>query len=258
MPRRCAPRWSARRTSSGAASPITPMTQPAWQEFRDGVVDIVPVIVAAVPIGLLWGTLAVGKGMTPLEVGLTSVSVFAGAAQYVAVDLWRDPAPWLLLTVTVFIVNVRHVMMGASLARHMGAIPPAWRAPLMFFMADENWAFSERRALIRPLTMSYYLGLSLPMLVTWTTSSIIGAMVGRNLGDPAAYGFDFAFSALFIGILAGFWKGPKTGAVLAVSAVVAAVAKLYIEGAWYIVLGGLAGVIVAAVLHAEEEAEALP
>jgi 4-azaleucine resistance transporter AzlC len=234
------------------------MTKSAWQEFREGIVDIAPVLVAAVPIGLLWGTLAVGKGMTAIEAGLTSASVFAGAAQYVAIDLWRDPAPWLLLTATVFIVNVRHILMGASLGRHMGAIPSAWRAPLMFLMADENWAFSERRALTQPLTMSYYLGLALPMIVTWTTSSVIGAIVGRNLGDPAAYGFDFAFSALFIGILAGFWKGPKTGAVLAVAAIVAAIAKLTIPGAWYIVLGGIAGVIVAAALHAEEEAEATP
>jgi branched chain amino acid efflux pump len=164
----------------------------AWQEFREGVIDIVPVLVAAVPIGLLWGTLAVGKGMTALEAGLTSVSVFAGAAQYVAIDLWREPVPWLLLTATVLIVNVRHVMMGASLSRHMGAIRPAWRAPLMFLMADENWAFSERRALTQPLTMPYYLGLALPMIVTWTASSVVGAIVGRNLGDPAAYGFDFA------------------------------------------------------------------
>jgi predicted branched-subunit amino acid permease len=218
------------------------MTGSAWQEFREGVIDIVPVVVAAVPIGLLWGTLAVGKGMTALEVGLTSASVFAGAAQYVAIDL----------------VNVRHVLMGASLGRHMGAIPQAWRAPLMFLMADENWAFSERRALTQPLTVAYYLGLALPMLVTWITSSVVGAIVGRNLGDPAAYGFDFAFSALFIGILAGFWKGPRTGAVLGASAIVAATAKLTIEGAWYIVLGGLAGVVVAAVLHVEEEAEAVP
>jgi branched chain amino acid efflux pump len=46
--------------------------------------------------------------------------------------------------------------------------------------------------------------------------------------------------------------------VLAVSAIVAAIAKLTIAGAWYIVLGGIAGVIVAAALHAEEEAEATP
>lgn len=235
------------------------MSKSTWQEFREGVIDIVPVLVACVPIALLWGTLAVAKGMTSVEVGLTSLFVFAGAAQFVAIDLWRDPAPWLLLTATVFIVNVRHVLMGASLGRHMGAIPSVWRAPLMFLLVDEDWAFSERRALTQPLTTSYFLGLGLPLLATWTISSVIGAIVGRNLGDPAIYGFDFAFSALFIGILAGFWKGPRTGAVLAASAAIAAVAKLTISGAWYIVLGGIAGVMVAAILHAEkEEAEVVP
>ncbi|MGE3831204.1 MAG: AzlC family ABC transporter permease [Parvibaculaceae bacterium] len=227
-------------------------------DFKQGLIDIVPVVVAAIPIGLLWGTLAAGKGLTPLEAGIMSASVFAGAAQFVAIDLWRDPVPWLLLTFTVFVVNVRHVLMGASLVRHMDHIPKSLRPFLLFMMADENWAFSERRALSQTLTLGYYLGLALPMVVTWTTTSLIGAVVGRTLGDPAAYGFDFAFSALFIGILAGFWKGPKTGAILAASAAVAALAKLTIPGAWYIVLGGLAGVIVAALLHSEDESGEAP
>ena len=225
----------------------------AAKEFRQGVIDIMPVIIAACPIGLLWGTLAAGKGLSTFEAGLMSLTVFAGAAQYVAIDLWREPVLWWSLAATVFVVNIRHVLMGASLARHMGAIPWSWRPLLMFGMADENWAFSERRVLTAPLTMSYYLGLALPMVAVWTISSTIGALVGKTLGDPAAYGFDFAFSALFIGILAGFWKGPRTGAVLITSAIVAALAKLYVPGAWYIVLGGLAGVAAAVILHTEVE-----
>lgn len=229
----------------------------ATREFRQGLIDVLPVVAAASVIGVLWGTLAAGKGLSTLEIGLMSASVFAGSAQFVAIELWRDPAPWLLLTATVFIVNIRHVLMGASLSRHMGNIPRGWRAPLFYVLADENWAFCERRVMTQPLTMAYYLGLGLPMVTTWTVSSVVGAVAGAWLKDPAAYGFDFAFSALFIGILAGFWKGPRTGAVLAASAVVAAVAKLTIAGAWYIILGGLAGVLVAVLLHAETEEEAV-
>jgi 4-azaleucine resistance transporter AzlC len=221
-------------------------------DFRQGLRDIAPVVVAEAPIGLLWGTLAVAKGLWPVEAALTSAAVFAGAAQFVAIELWRDPVPWLLLTVTAFIVNIRHVLMGASLSRHLGHIDKGWRPLLMFLMADENWAFSERRALTAPLTLAYYAGLAVPMIIVWTASSGIGALAGRSLGDPAAFGFDFAFSAVFIGILAGFWKGPRTGAVLGASALSAALSNLYVPGVWYIVIGGLAGVAAAALLHREE------
>ena len=224
------------------------------REFRQGVVDIAPVLVAALPIGLLWGTLAAGKGLSPFEAGLTSLTVFAGAAQFVAIELWRDPVNWLLLAFTAFIVNIRHVLMGASLSRHMNAIPRKWHPLLMYMMADENWAFSERRALTAPLTLAYYLGLALPMITVWTLTSLAGSIAGRSLGDPSAVGFDFAFSAMFIAILAGFWKGPRTGAILGASAVSAALAKLYVPGAWYIVIGGLAGVAVAALFYDENAA----
>ena len=81
----------------------------AVREFRQGAFEILPVLFAATPIGLLWGTFAAGKGLSPLEAGLMSGSVFAGAAQFVALEVWRDPVPWILLTVTAFIVNIRHV-----------------------------------------------------------------------------------------------------------------------------------------------------
>jgi 4-azaleucine resistance transporter AzlC len=235
-----------------AHRPALTMSASKRDEFKRGFFEILPIAAVAFPIGLLWGTLAVKKGLSPLEAGLASASIFAGAAQFVALDLWRNPTPWLLLTLSVFVVNVRHVLMGASFSRHINQIPKALRPAVMFLLVDEVWALAERRAFREPLTWPYYLGLALPLWVNWVVATFIGAIVGRGLGDPAAYGFDFAFSALFIGILAGFWRGPLTGVVLATSAVVAAVVKLWVPGAWYIVLGGLAGVAAAVILSRSE------
>lgn len=224
-------------------------------DFRRGVFDILPVLAAAAPIGLLWGTLAAAKGFTPFEAWLASATVFAGASQFVAVDMWQDPVPLLLVVLTTFIVNVRHLLMGASLQRHLGDFSGPGRLLAMFFMTDESWAFAERKVLTDTLRPAYYFGVALSMWLVWTSASLAGAIAGRSLGDAAAYGFDFAFSAMFIAILAGFWKGPRTGAVLATSAVTAALAKLSVPGAWYIIIGGVAGVIVAALLHSEQDGE---
>src|SRR5260221_9215601 len=95
-----------------------------FREFRQGVIDIAPVLVAALPIGLLWGTLAAGKGPSPLETGLTSLTVFAGAAQFVAVEFWRDPAHLLLLFFTPFLLHIPHLLVGGSFSRHLNPSTP--------------------------------------------------------------------------------------------------------------------------------------
>ncbi|HMT13892.1 MAG TPA: branched-chain amino acid ABC transporter permease, partial [Aestuariivirga sp.] len=103
-------------------------------------------------------------------------------------------------------------------------------------------------------SLAYYLTCGFGMWITWTLSTALGAFLGKSFGDPAALGFDFAFSAMFMGIIAGFWKGPKTAAVLAAAGGVAALVKLTVPGAWYILAGGLAGVAMAASLHREGDA----
>jgi 4-azaleucine resistance transporter AzlC len=227
------------------------MTPSGPGEFRRGLADIAPVMAVAVPIGLLFGALAAAKGLTAFEAWLMSATVFAGASQFVALELWREPAPWLLLTLSALVVNFRHVLMGASFARHLGSFPKAQRPPALFFLADEVWAFAERRALQGPVPPAYYWGLAMGLWATWTIGTAVGALAGRSLGDPAAYGLDFAFTAMFIAILTSFWRGWRTGAVLLSSGLAAAAAKSFVPGAWYVVLGGLAGVALAYALGEE-------
>jgi 4-azaleucine resistance transporter AzlC len=233
------------------------MTSSAWTEFRAGMLEMAPFVAAALPMGLLFGTLAAGKGLSPLEAALMSATVFGGAAQFVAIDLWRDPAPWALMTLTAFIVNIRHVLMGTSMARHMGEFRARWRPFAMFVMVDEIWAFAERRALRGPLPPAYYWGMGAVMWTQWVIGSTVGAVVGQTLGDPATYGFDFAFTAMFICILTGFWRGLRTAAVLAASGLAAAATYLAVGGAWYIMAGAAAGLLVA-VAMADPRADQRP
>lgn len=222
-------------------------------EFRIGFADMLPMLVAYVPIAMLWGTLAAGKGFSPLEAFAMSALVYAGASQFVAVDMWQDPLPIALMVVTIFVVNLRHMLMSASISRHISGIKKFWHPFMMYVLTDEAWAIAERRALVKPLTLGYFVGVAVPLWPTWFLCSTLGAFLGKALGDPAAIGLDFAFAAMFISILVGFWKGPRTGAVIAASAIAAGLGKLYLPGAWYIMLGGVSGVIAAVLLHVERE-----
>jgi 4-azaleucine resistance transporter AzlC len=222
-------------------------------EFRVGFADMLPMLVAYVPIAMLWGTLAAGKGFSPLEALAMSSLVYTGAGQFMAVDMWREPLPIALLVVTTLGVSLRHVLMSASIARHISGIRKFWHPFMMYVLTDEAWAIAERRALVKPLTLGYFIGVAVPLWPTWFLSSALGAFLGKALGDPTVIGLDFAFAAMFITVLAGFWKGPRTGAVIAASAIAAILGKLFLSGAWYIMLGGLAGVSTAVFLHGERE-----
>ena len=179
-------------------------------EARDGLRDILPIMVAAAPIGLLFGTLSVGKGLSIMETGLMSLLVFAGGAQFAAVELWTHPAPVLALAFSTLLINARHVLMGASLAPKMKDFSLPQRLGRFLLFTDESWALAERRAMQQPITPAYWFALALMLPLAWIGATFLGAWLGSFLGDPKRVGADFAFTALFIGLVAGFWKGRIT------------------------------------------------
>ena len=71
-----------------------------------------------------------------------------------------------------------------------------------------------------------------------------GALLGGQLDDPAAWGFDFAFAAIFLTLLVGLWRGRRSAAPWIASAVVAVAVDALIPGAWSIFCGALAGAAV--------------
>src|SRR5271170_3414350 len=137
------------------------------QEAAAGVRDILPPMIAAAPIGMLYGALGVAKGLNPIEASLSSLLIFAGGAQFAALELWRTPPPILALVFSTLLINARHILMGASLKSKLGLFSPLQRALGQAFMADENWAMAERRAAARPLTPAYLLAMGAAVWANW-------------------------------------------------------------------------------------------
>jgi 4-azaleucine resistance transporter AzlC len=229
---------------------MNPLAFDRSRDVRDGLRDIAPVAIAAVPIGLLFGAIAVAKGLSPLEVVLMSTLVFAGGAQFAAIETWVQPAPIAVLAFATLLINVRHVLMGASLGPKMRAT--RLQKLLGFYvLTDEAWALAERRSIERPVTMAYWLAMAAVLPATWIGSSAAGAVLGSFLGDPARLGADFAFTALFIGLVAGFGGSRVTLVTIAVSAAVAALVYEFVGPPWHVAAGAVAGIAAAYVAAGE-------
>jgi 4-azaleucine resistance transporter AzlC len=227
----------------------------ARRQFAQGALAIFPICIAAIPIGLVWGTLAIERGLSLGAIGLMSASVFAGASQFVAIGLWAQPVPAAAIVFAAFMVNLRHVMMSASIARSMGSFTTAQRFAAYFGLADEVWALAEARALREQLTPAYYAGLALPLMLSWISSTMAGGAFGSVLGDPAAYGLDFVFSAMFIGLIVGFRATPAWLPVVATSAAVSVLTYRLLPAPWFVIAGGMAAVAVAAALPPVKRSE---
>jgi 4-azaleucine resistance transporter AzlC len=214
-------------------------------EIRAGFADIAAPALAAIPISLLFGAIASAKGLSPAEVFLMSAMVFAGGAQFAAIEQWVAPVPIAAVAFGTLLINLRHVLMGASLAPKTGCFSTAQHFLGFFALTDEVWALSERRATTTRLTPVYYFAMIIPFYLNWIAWNTLGALAGPMMGDPTRLGADFAFTALFIGLIAGFWKGRTTAATIAASAVVSALVKVTAGAPWHVLAGAVAGIATA-------------
>jgi 4-azaleucine resistance transporter AzlC len=217
----------------------------AARDFALGAYHMLPLLAGMVPFALLLGALGADKGYAPLEMALMSATVFAGSAQFIAIELWRDPLPMLTIVLTTALVNLRHVPMSAALAASLDRFGPRWPFAALFLMADEIWAVAMRAARGGSLGPAYYAGLAIPFYLNWIFWATLGTVAGRVIAEPERYGFDFAFTAVFIVLIRGFWRGRASLLPVAASIAGALLSAKLLPGAWYILVGTAAGMVVA-------------
>ena len=76
--------------------------------LKKGTVDMLPLSLAVLPWGMLFGSLAVQRGFSWLEAQLFSAVIFGGAVQIVTVELIANNASLVTVLFSALVISSRH------------------------------------------------------------------------------------------------------------------------------------------------------
>lgn len=212
-------------------------------DFVSGLRDGLPLTISIFAYGLVFGVLARQAGMTYSETLLMSAVVFAGSSQFAAVAMLSTGTGTLQIVAAVLLLNLRHLLMGASLAPYLKEIRPWKLAVLAHGLNDESYALTISRFQRQGGSAPYFLSVGFATFIGWFGSTAVSAFAGNIIGDPRQYGLDFAFLGVFIGLLIPQLTDTASRVSAGAATITALLAVQFIPGNWYIILAALTAVL---------------
>ncbi|MDB5500274.1 MAG: AzlC family protein [Tardiphaga sp.] len=221
------------------------------QAILPGIVAIGPMLPGTLAFGMAFGALCAQKHFSLAEVQVMMATVYGGLSQFVAVQSWPDhltPSSIATLALLTLTVNIRFMLMSATLRPWFGTLPP-WQAyPAMLLVTDGGWLAAMRYRDHGGADASFYVGGGIVLYFVWLFSAIPGFLLAEQLTDPRKYGVDLVMPAFYAAMLVPAWKGPRRAIPWVVSGVVALLVHYALPGWWFIIAGALSGAISAGLM----------
>lgn len=168
----------------------------------------IPVLTGYLVLGAAYGILMDSKGLSLLWILFSSIFIYAGSMQFVAVALITsgfDPLYALFMTL---MVNARHLFYGISMLhkyRGTGRLKPY----LIFSLTDESFSILCSASPPDHVDQKWFIFfISLLNHIYWVTGSLLGGIIG-SLIHFNTKGIDFVLTALFVVILINQWNATK-------------------------------------------------
>jgi 4-azaleucine resistance transporter AzlC len=192
--------------------------------FWRGTRDSAPFILVAGPFGVLFGVLATEAGLNLFETMTFSITVFAGAAQFTALQLLQQDTPTLIVLISALAVNLRVAMYSASLTPYLGAAPLWQRACAAYLTVDQSYAlsiirFEQDAQMTVQQRMAYFFGTCSLITPFWFLATLTGAIVGNRI--ESGWGLDFALPIAFLAMVMPMLRTPAHVAAALTSIVTA-------------------------------------
>ena len=215
--------------------------------LKDGLGAGWPICLGYLPIGMAFGVLAQKAGLSPLQIGLMSIMVFAGSSQFIAVSMLTGGASAPAIITTTFVVNMRHVLMSSALAVYLRSAHRGLLALYAYGVTDESFAVNLPRFNAGTWSLSRALVVNHAANLTWFISTVAGGIGGRFI-PAGAFGIDYALIAMFICLLIYQIRKLIHLLTAVLAGLLAVVLALAMPGNTYIVIASIvaatAGVII--------------
>ena len=214
--------------------------QETWVAFK----EMMPISVFVAIFGVAFGLASIQTGIDGFHTVLMSFLVFGGAAQFATLELWRQTVSLVPLIVTVFFINARHILMGASLYPWLKDIPPLKRYTYMLVISDANWAKGLTKYQQGKSGLADVVGGGLALWLMWVIGTWLGIYFGYLIENPRAFGLDMVMACFLLVMVMGGQKNFRLVVIWIVAAIVAILAYWYLPENMHVVVGALAGGLV--------------
>lgn len=152
------------------------------------------------PFGIAFGIASTQAGLAVWQASAFSLLVFAGSAQFAAVEIIGDGGAVLAAITAGLLLNLRSLAFGVIMA-------PALRGTRLQrilwsqLMIDETTAVGSAQP-ERELRRYGYLLTGVVLFVAWNLSTLVGASLIPSTGDVISdWGLDAAIPAVFLALL---------------------------------------------------------
>lgn len=170
-------------------------------QFIHGCRAGLPIAFGYLPIAVAFGLLANSAGVPASVSILMSFLVFAGASQFVAINLLSLGTSFGEIILTTMILNLRHLLMSASLSQRIPQeTPRKWLALIAFGITDETFTVASLREEAK-LTPWFLIGLNLVSFSAWNLGTWVGVFFGATLPSSIQSAMGIALYTMFIGLL---------------------------------------------------------
>jgi 4-azaleucine resistance transporter AzlC len=169
------------------------------QEIQDAVRAGIPIFIGYFPAAVAFGILSKTTGVSLLESFLFSAVVFAGASQFIALNLLATGMGFTGIILTTLLVNFRHFLMSAYLSTRIKEKLKKYYLALAFGVTDEVFSvLSFKRG---PLSKGFVFVVQMSAYSGWVAGTLCGYLLGEFLPPILSQSMGVALYALLLAIL---------------------------------------------------------